>query len=103
MRSVTMASSASHSPAATSRMSSSCTCSSMRDAMSRSRMSASMRIIAIFMMSAADPWMGALSAARSALSRRTRFGLLRSGNGRRRPKIVSVYPAARASSTTWRR
>ena len=46
--------------------------------------------IAIFMMSAAEPWIGALSAARSAFSRRTRLEELRSPNGRRRPKIVSV-------------
>jgi hypothetical protein len=46
--------------------------------------------MARLMMSAAEPWIGALSAARSAFSRRMRLGLARSGNGRRRPKIVSV-------------
>ncbi|MFB9309674.1 hypothetical protein ACFFRL_10795 [Agromyces hippuratus] len=90
MRSRTSVSSVSDSPAATSKMSSSCTVSSMRLAMPCAARSFSTRAIAILMMSAAEPWIGEFSAARSAFSRSTRFGLLRSGKGRRRPKIVSV-------------
>ena len=46
--------------------------------------------IARLMMSAAEPWIGELSACRSAFSRSTRLVDVRSANGRRRPKIVVV-------------
>ena len=44
-----------------------------------SRSAASTRSIATLMMSAAEPWIGALSAIRSAISRRCRLSLIRSG------------------------
>src|SRR3546814_3291234 len=47
-------------------------------------MSRSIAIIARLMMSAAVPWIGELSAARSALSRSTRLDDVKSGKGRRR-------------------
>ena len=50
----------------------------------------SARIMAIFMMSAAEPWMGAFSAARSAASRAARLEDFRAGKYRRLPNIVSV-------------
>ena len=57
------------------------------------------RIIAIFMMSAALPWIGAFNAARSAASRAARFVDFSAGKYRLRPNIVSVYPRLRASLT----
>ena len=41
-------------------------------------------------MSAAEPWMGALSAMRSAISRRCLTSEVRSGKYRRLPNMVSV-------------
>ena len=77
-------------PARPRSTSSSWICMSTRERSCSAAKSSWMWNSAIFMMSAALPWIGALSAARSAFSRSTRFGLARSGNGRRRPKIVSV-------------
>ena len=62
--------SASLSPGATSRTSSSWTCSSIRDDRPCSAMADSTPSIATLIRSAAEPWMGALSAIRSAVSRR---------------------------------
>ena len=67
---LTNSSTRSRSPGATSMTNSSWTYSSIRDASRCSRSASSTRSIATFMMSAADPWMGALSAIRSAISRR---------------------------------
>src|SRR5947208_664041 len=47
--------------------------------------------MATLMMSAALPWIGAFNAIRSAISRRCRLSLLRSGRYRRRPRTVSVW------------
>ena len=69
----------SRSPSATSSTSSSCTCNSIRlrsPSATRARCTPS---IATLMMSAALPWIGALSAIRSAISRRCRLSLVRSG------------------------
>ena len=55
--------------------------------------------MAIFMMSAAEPWIGAFRAARSAASRAARFGDFNAGKYLRLPNIVSVYPLIRASDT----
>ncbi len=68
-----------------------------------SRSDASILSIAILITSAAEPWIGAFSAIRSALSRRWRLSLVRSGRYRRRPRMVEVYPALRASLTMLRR
>ena len=79
-RARTSASSASRSPGATSNTSSSCTWSSIRErepGLARSR--ASTWSIATLIRSAAEPWIGALSAIRSAISRRWRLSLVRSG------------------------
>ena len=62
------ASTASRSPGATSSTSSSCTCSSSRDRSPASRSPRSTPSIATLMMSAAEPWIGAFSAIRSAIS-----------------------------------
>src|SRR3954447_23523391 len=77
----TSASSCSRSPAATSNTSSSCTWSSIREARPAARSARSTLSIATLMMSAADPWIGALSAIRSAISRRWRVLLVGSGRG----------------------
>ena len=75
----TSASSASRSPSATSKTSSSWTWSSIREPSACSRSARSTLSIATLMMSAAEPWIGALSAIRSAISRRCRLSLVRSG------------------------
>ncbi len=75
----TSASSASRSPVATSNTSSSCTWSSIRESRPATPMARSTLSIATLMRSAAEPWMGALSAIRSAISRRCRLSLVRSG------------------------
>jgi len=75
----TSSSSFSRSPAATSSTSSSCTWSSIRDCRPSAEIAFSTLSIATLMTSAADPWMGALSAIRSAISRRCRLSLVRSG------------------------
>ena len=51
----------------------------MRDFAPASISARSTPIIATFMMSAAEPWIGALSAIRSAISRRWRLSEVRSG------------------------
>ena len=66
-------------PGATSSTSSSCTCSSIRDASPSAAIAVSTFSIATLMTSAAEPWIGALSAIRSAISRRCRLSLVRSG------------------------
>ena len=75
----TRASSASRSPGATSNTSSSWTWSSIRERSPASAIARSTLSIATLMMSAAEPWIGALSAIRSAISRRWRLSLVRSG------------------------
>ena len=50
-------------------------------------------------MSAADPWMGALSAARSAAFLALALELDNPGKYLRRPNKVSVYPTYRALLT----
>src|SRR5699024_9094878 len=92
--SVTILVTSSTSPGWTSTMISSWTCRSIGEC-SSSRREATLSM-AIFMMSAAEPWIGALSAARSAMSRSCRRSLCRAGRYRRRPMMVSVYPLARA-------
>ena len=70
----------SRSPGATSKTSSSCTWSSIRERQPRlARSRASTWSIATLIRSAAEPWIGALSAIRSAISRRCRLSLVRSG------------------------
>lgn len=63
----------------TSKLSSSCTCIIIFDRRPRLRISRSMSTIARFMMSAAEPCMGALMALRSAYPRTTGFFELMSG------------------------
>ncbi|MDX6326990.1 MAG: hypothetical protein QOK15_3344, partial [Nocardioidaceae bacterium] len=75
----TRSSRASVSPGATSKTSSSCTWSSISDFIPVSSRARATRSIATLMMSAADPWIGALRAIRSAISRRCRLSLVRSG------------------------
>ena len=62
----------------------------MRLASSPVVMAWSTATMAILMMSAADPWMGALRAIRSAIWRRCRESEARSGRYRRRPRMVEV-------------
>src|SRR5271170_5730904 len=62
------------SPGATSNSSSSWTWSSIRDRSPWSWICRCTASMATLMMSAAEPWIGALSAIRSAISRRCRFG-----------------------------
>jgi hypothetical protein len=83
-----MSRTASNSPGATSMMSSSCTCSSIRERIDPR--AASTASIATLITSAAEPWIGALSAMRSAISRRWRLSETRSGRYRRRPIMVAV-------------
>ena len=59
---------------------------------------ASARIIAIFWMSAAVPWMGMLIAIRSPAPRRAGFDARSSGIWRLRPRSVSTQPCALACS-----
>src|SRR5690606_12761865 len=79
IRSRTSASTVSSSPGATSRTSSSWTWSSRRELRPAAWRPRSTSTIATLMMSAALPWIGALSAIRSAMSRRWRLSLVRSG------------------------
>ena len=51
-------------------------------------------IIAFLRMSAAEPWIGMLTAARSAAPRTWPFLLLMSGTSRRRPNIVLTTPVS---------
>src|SRR5690606_7294901 len=75
----TSSSTCSRSPGATSKTSSSCTCNSIRERSPADRSATSTRSIATLMTSAAEPWIGALSAMRSAISRRCRLSEVRSG------------------------
>src|SRR5271169_6892948 len=81
---------ASNSPGATSMMSSSWTCSSIRERSPAAASALPVASIATLITSAAEPWIGALSAIRSAISRRCRLSEVRSGRYRRRPIMVAV-------------
>ena len=70
---------ASTSPSGASKTSSSWTCSSIRAESFSAASAPSMRIMARRMMSAAEPWIGALMAARSKLPRSDGFLVLISG------------------------
>ena len=56
-------------------------------------------IMATLMMSAADPWMGVLTAFRSAKARTTALLLEMSGSGLWRPMSVVACPSSRALAT----
>ena len=60
------------------------------------RSARSKSIIAFFMISAAPPWMGMLTAIRSAAIRICRLAARMSGMWRRRPVKVSTHPHSRA-------
>ena len=62
----------------------------MRDLRTRSRISLSMLIMAILMMSADVPWIGMFTAIRSEAARAIWFPVVISGRRRRRPEIVST-------------
>ena len=59
------------------------------------------RIIAIFTMSAAVPWMGMLIAIRSPAPRSAGFAACSSGIWRFRPSSVATWPCRRAVSLMW--
>ena len=58
-----------------------------------------MRTMATLMMSAAEPWIGALTAFRSAKARTVALLEAMSGRYRLRPRTVSAYPVSRTRST----
>ncbi len=62
-------------------------------------MASATRIMATLMMSAADPWMGVLTAFLSAKALTTALLLLMSGSGRCLPSNVVALPASLALAT----
>src|SRR6266568_8616895 len=87
--SLSSAATSSTSDAGTSATSSSCTCRRTRARRPADASLSYTRRIAIFMMSAAVPWIGMLIAMRSAAPRIALFGLVISAMYRRRPSSVS--------------
>lgn len=84
---------------AVSTRSSSWTCRISLDSRPSSRSLRSTRIMAIFMISAAVPWIGEFMATRSPKERCMKLAEPSSGTGRRRPNMVETKPFSLASAT----